>query len=682
MAPLSRRQGHPTLPHPHHPKGPPGIPVPVKKLISLRVFLLLLLGTAGIFCFAILFWKTGSFLRRFTQGRIFRERKLSTARYVRTWYGWIPQEKHEARKEMLRECWRKIRQWISWRSSHDDYRWVWWDPSLEYTQKHIDDRRILQWLPSCLRSYEFHTANLIWNPGPPAERADIERHENAPNDALSRNQGDDVTQPLATYKSQADPQVRSGLMYYDGSSNSPSKYLTFPLYRRRLKKPFRPPLATSGRSEADHYPCLPASLTTFFYSGPTLGRTYQRIDDSESSEQPPKKELRCAWSSESRIRRKYRAWAARMQMEGLKKTVPRQRGFMGRPGSPLTEFLGSVSEQGASCGKMPASITMFSSTEESPAKTHAFAGLTTKNIAPLLPTPQAITPTSACSFRLNKRSSHPCAGHELVEPQRQKVTKHSRKKRATRRALPFARRLTDSEIRLLYSLDRKLEWLLSECHPGQKPFHFATLPNHWLNPKTWIVYDPPSRISSDAKRRYGDPRFNVPFPDPYAEPRRPKYAPTSHKRAYTPRIDSWRIAVNRERKAAGLREFLKTVELFDSSADDPPDGAIDTASWILRKPPQGFSISTRQRNVFYEGGAGWQEKLDEWQKVDRLYRVRKVIYEGKVNRRRAQEIVSGVRRLGQRAIKKEACSSSSMPGRNIEKQWRRARSGNGAVQCA
>lgn len=682
MAPLSRRQGNPPFPPPRPPKGPPGIPVEVTKLISLRVFLLLLLGTAGIFCFTILIWKTGSFLRRFTQGRIFREDKLSTTRYVKTWYGWIPQEEHRARKEKLRACWKNLRQWTSWKSSHDDYRWVWWDPSLEYTQKHANNRRLLRWLPRCLRSYEHRAANTIWNPGPPTDCARMESYKKKKDDPLSNgNQEDSDTQPPAACKREADPLVTGGLIY-DGVCDTPSKYLTFPLQHGRLK---RAPRAALGHSEPVQHPCFPTPLITFLGSGRMRGRKYQRINDFESRDPPSKTELGCTVSNDARIIRKYRAWAARMQMEGFKKTVPRQVGLMGRPGSPLSEFLSSVSEQGGFPDQMRANTAMLGSIEESSTANHAFARPMGNDIHPqVLPT-QATTTTSAPSVAREPMLSGPCDGPERTRPrqQQQKTFKISKQKRATRRTLPLGHRLTDSEVRLLYSLDRKLEWLLSECDPGRKPFHFATLPNHWLNPHTWIVYDPPSRVSIDVRRRYGDPRYNVPFPDPYAEPRRGKYVVTSHKRAYTPRIDSWRIAVNRERRSAGLRDFLKTVELFDSSADEPPDGAVDPACWILRKPPQGFGMSTRQRNAYYEGGAGWQEKLDDWQKVGRLYRIRQGIYEGKVNRRRAKEIVCGIGRVYQASIKKRGGSLASSPGRqahSVEKQRKQARSGNGALR--
>ncbi|OQD82905.1 hypothetical protein PENANT_c019G02940 [Penicillium antarcticum] len=167
------------------------------------------------------------------------------------------------------------------------------------------------------------------------------------------------------------------------------------------------------------------------------------------------------------------------------------------------------------------------------------------------------------------------------------------------------------------------------------------LANHWLNRETWIVYDPISRVNNDARREWGDPRFNVPYPNPILSPR-PKYPRIIKKRAHTPRIESWRAAVNRQRKVSGIRDAIRTVELFEASAEEPPDGHIDTACWALPKPPQGFEMSTAQKNAWYEGGAGWQEKLEDWQQVRWGYRLRKGIYEGRVNRGKVREVAAQV----------------------------------------
>jgi hypothetical protein len=201
--------------------------------------------------------------------------------------------------------------------------------------------------------------------------------------------------------------------------------------------------------------------------------------------------------------------------------------------------------------------------------------------------------------------------------------------------------LSDWEVKMMERLDRKLLWLFNEFTPGQKPYHFALLANHWLNRETWIVYDPVSRVSTDARRAWGDPRFNVPYPRPVFSPR-PKYPTSKRKRAQTPRIDSWRAAVNKQRKVSGIRDAIRTIILYDESAEDPPDGHIDTGCWALPKPPQGFEMSTAQKHAWYEGGAGWQETLDDWQHVRRGYRVHKALHEGRVNWGRIKEVAAQV----------------------------------------
>ncbi|KAF3025428.1 hypothetical protein E8E15_010353 [Penicillium rubens] len=201
--------------------------------------------------------------------------------------------------------------------------------------------------------------------------------------------------------------------------------------------------------------------------------------------------------------------------------------------------------------------------------------------------------------------------------------------------------LSDWEVRMMERLDRKLLWLFNEFTPGKRPYHFALLANHWLNRETWYVYDPVSRIPTDARRMRGDPRFSVPYPRPVFSPR-PKYPTSKRKRAQTPRIDSWRAAVNKQRKVSGVRDAIRTITLYDESGEEPPDGHIDPGCWVLPKPPQGFEMSTAQKNAWYEGGAGWQEKLDDWQQVPRGYRVRKAIHEGRVNQNRVKEVAAQV----------------------------------------
>jgi hypothetical protein len=233
--------------------------------------------------------------------------------------------------------------------------------------------------------------------------------------------------------------------------------------------------------------------------------------------------------------------------------------------------------------------------------------------------------------------------------------KHQSKARHLAHGKVPLRSLSTWEARLAHALNRKLEWLFEQLSPGRRPFHFALLANHWLNRETWVVLDPISRIPIEARRIWGDPRFNSPYPLPCWGPK-PKYPESSCRTANRPDLNSWRVAVNRNRRASGLRDVVKGVALLEDSADEPPDGKVDPASWILRRPPQGFAISTAQQDAYYEGGAGWQETLDDWQRVRRGYRIRKAIYEGRANRTRMKEIAVGLTRYFQ-AIANEALNT-------------------------
>ncbi|RMJ29086.1 hypothetical protein PHISP_00029 [Aspergillus sp. HF37] len=168
MAPfIYPRQFH-SFPPPRPPKGPPGTPVMVTRYISFDVFVQLLVGTVCIFIIGVLAWKAGKLLRFLSRDNVVREGRSPYTRYARTWYGWVPQPRHEANKSVFRNTYEKYKRCTAWKSTHTDYAWVWWDPG-QRGQKayHEDRRRPLRWLPKCFRSYEPTAADTIWNPGPP-----------------------------------------------------------------------------------------------------------------------------------------------------------------------------------------------------------------------------------------------------------------------------------------------------------------------------------------------------------------------------------------------------------------------------------------------------------------------------------------------------------------------------------
>lgn len=365
--------------------------------------------------------------------------------------------------------------------------------------------------------------------------------------------------------------------------------------------------------------------------------------------------------------RKYQAWAARLQIQSNQLVGHQGRRAREPPGTPtsdlfssfasdettalhsLSELTGALNSK-LSNGSQPASNTAFCTSKVEQMTDRANVERTSYLVD--LGCDFARLPVS--TVRKDGRQKLAVPIHHPTPPARAYCTMGSSQNGHMRFIPPHGKSrghdstqpvlalngLTDWEIRLIDGLDRRLEWLASEIDPGRKPYNFAVIANHWLNRETWLVYDPISRVSKDAKRKLGDPRFNMPYPEPNWGPK-PKFPAKRQRRAQIPHIDSWRAAVNKSRKTSGTRGTLKLVELFDGSVEDPPDGRVDPASWILPKPPQGFALSRREGEAYYEGGAGWQETLEDWREVRRGYRIRKAIFEGKVNRMWLREVTVG-----------------------------------------
>lgn len=724
MAPVHPRQFH-TLPPPRAPKGPPAIPVPVTTLISLKVFFQLFAGTLFIFFIGVLFWKTGQFLRYLTQDRVLGGNRKTTTRYARTWYGWVPLSRHEANKEVFRKCYTKLRKWTAWKSSRASYRWVWWDPGNKELEKRNEDKRPLRWLPAWLRSYEFTPADAIWNPGSPRthtvpskEEEDEEYSATATGSLSLHNRQalmsgglQSLSRSLKSRRRQLDP----GIFRPDLSSTKlagqqdslyrssvrkgklpvrdlgPGRSRTFWSLNYRMRSP-RHKNVSSLFNEREPRVKRAASLPSVL-NGLTVQARYHALSDSSCVIDNTEEHGNFPDNVKAvRRGRKYQAWSARMQVQ-TSKLVRRARRrpyeSQGPPGSPVTELLASLSTEKTASVKLfrrPRGelVGRFASEQNDGGSvrfrrryhTDRLAERDSQHNLPKSPLTGLYPPTAARTVPLKRRRlqsrrdirdlvsslelDRPIERPKTHTPLYFQTLDHNRSQDICRSSIPLGD-LNDWEIRLMYNLDRKLEWLLNEVDPGRKPFHFPTLANHWLNPLCWQVTDPTSRVNLDAKRQCGDPRFNTPYPEPTYQPKH-KYSIRRRKRAQTPRIDSWRIAVNRQRRQAGLRDILRAVELFDSSADEPPDGKVDPACWILRKPPQGFEMSNKQKNAFYEGGAGWQETLDDWQKVGRGYRVRKAIHEGRVNRTRVKEVAVGFTRYYRIASSKLSKRSHDCPG--------------------
>ncbi|KAJ5324367.1 hypothetical protein N7476_002967 [Penicillium atrosanguineum] len=625
MAPLRYRQNLSLTPStPRHPKGPSAKPIPVTTSIDPKVFGELFAGAVTIFFLAVIFWKTGKFIRSFNRHKVLREGNSTKARFARTWYGWVSLETHERNKKIFSRAFERIQEWTAWKSTRTDYRWVWWDPGQKALEGRHRNRKLLAWLPECFKSYEFATADEIWNPGPPTQC----------HGALF----DDHSLPVWP------PDLRE---------NGVIAKIAKKLSRDSTKFQSQPMLRPTSRALTAQLPSSTIDIDRATYrdpsfSGSTSYRTTKSTNSSHSHE-TLKTSIRIIdpTSHQRHNLRKHQAWSAKMQLKASRLGLHGSGDSSGPPGTPRTSILASFLSEQSTSDPVPERLTKrglrllrspigrfsvafsLENTERKHRSAHvqlSSLGISKYNTAP-----------TRSKFLLN---ASPKVEKKIII--RSPIYNNQPKPVLEGHQPPFER-LSDWEVRLIDGLDRKLVWIFNEFTPGQKPYHFACLANHWLNRETWVVIDPVSRVSQDARRQWGDPRFNVPYPDHCLDPR-PKYPLVVHKRANLRRIDSWRAAVNGQRRVSGLRDFVRTVELYEDSCEEPPDGKIDPASWILPKPPQGFEMSTRQKTAFYEGGAGWQEKLEDWQHVRRGYRLHKGLCEGRVNRNYVKGVAADVGR--------------------------------------
>lgn len=709
MAPIGPRQIHSLTPStPRVPNGPSSRPVPVTKSIDSKVFGELFAGTVTIFVVAILFWKVGKFIRSFNKHKVLGEGKSPKARYARTWYGWVSLETHERNKEIFRKILRKLREWTAWKSTRTDYRWVWWDPGQKALEERRRNGRLFRWLPECFKSYNFMTADEIWNPGPPVQchgaladptGSDPPRSS----DTLGRHRKlVPMTLPqkdLETHGQQIGNSSTATEAY--GLQGLPANHLSVGgrdsglRANKRLLRHFSEmpnhvrslPILRLNQVPAQRIPLTPRLKTAQFqrHSESSAGLNSSRLSESrpfEKAQYKPRHSTARLTPGAPRPGNslRYRVWSAQMQAMARRPDLLDLRDSSGPPGSPVTSVLashistqsgfdGESGHQGQCDGKllkMPIerlsaafrhSQVAAAKQGQAPNAMLAEYGKVKYNTVPLrchtttaevfeaMRVSSQASPSSPAlkkSPRSRTRRVHGIwAFSENTRPRSQTSKSHDGQPLEPTRNLFDG--LTDWEVRLMDGLDRKLVWMFNELTPGQKPYHFAMLANHWLNRETWLVIDPVSRVSTDHRREWGDPRFNVPYPEPSVTAR-PKYPVAVRKRSHTPQIDSWRAAVNRQRKVSGVREVVRAVELFDSSAEEPPDGKIDPASWLLPRPPQGYGMSTNQKNAWYEGGAGWQEKLEDWQQVGRGYLLHKALHEGRVNRNCVKGVATQVGR--------------------------------------
>ncbi|KAJ5596538.1 hypothetical protein N7450_002996 [Penicillium hetheringtonii] len=372
MAPLRIRQSHSFTPSPPRPpKGPYTQPINVTAHISAAVCGELFAGTVGIFIFAVLFWKIGKYIRSLNRHRVLREGKLTTDRFARTWYGWVPSETHKRNKRFLARAFKWILDWLSWESSRTDYSWVWWDPGQEKRKSHLQYRKTSKWIPRHLKSYDPPTADAIWNPGIP-----IECHG-----TLTGDVGEAQPSITSIKRDPSElPQVSDLEAVHSSGERSSQEYFTPVEHMGGSQESHR------NRDIQSHDPTFPANDQSWFLtsssqlmyihkktspsritslSAPDMAKTTVRStgslaiqdkrDTPEADGNIPDAHSQCGYSTRivnssrpagGNQLGKSRLWSAKMQLKANRLPPCVLRDSSGPPGTPLVDMLSSLlSEQ-------------------------------------------------------------------------------------------------------------------------------------------------------------------------------------------------------------------------------------------------------------------------------------------------------------------------------------------------
>lgn len=203
-------------------------------------------------------------------------------------------------------------------------------------------------------------------------------------------------------------------------------------------------------------------------------------------------------------------------------------------------------------------------------------------------------------------------------------------------------RLSLPETCFLHTLDCKLTWLNFQLSPGFRgpEDNPAESWHSHLISRSRFSGNVVSRATETQKRlltRSGARRTEDPIPG----------VPRVRERLQTPNIDGWRTAVNALRWLSGTEDILRGVLQFEGDAVEAREEDIDTAAWVLRRPPQGFAPPDVGVNAYYTGVKGYAEKMWEWEVVRRPYILERLVrrHEGKENDGVAGAVVRSVGKI-------------------------------------
>ncbi|EED19159.1 hypothetical protein TSTA_024810 [Talaromyces stipitatus ATCC 10500] len=309
MAPLRLPKSRPRSPSPSLSVQTVAVVV-LRQLRRLQILAYILMGASAAFSAAFLIWKLGSLFQQFTLGRILEERKPVETRYVKTWYGWIPQDRYNARRRKWKNLYSIFWNWLSWDDS-DDYSKIWWD-----SHSGGDQMRSKRKIGSSRRR---------------SIQASLRK----------RKLNHTVADAVATERDIPDPSSPPNTYILP---HRPSlAYLTFPFHLKRLS-----PATTVDKNGSFLAPVGDGALQGRIPQPEKASPEYPVLMGRVSTH---------AMTRKTQQLRYLRNWATRLEMGSLQSVLPHQSGILGRPGSPMTPDTSSGSGLGPDSGGISPSDT-------------------------------------------------------------------------------------------------------------------------------------------------------------------------------------------------------------------------------------------------------------------------------------------------------------------------------------
>lgn len=638
----------------------------VTTRISIHSFFLLLTGTVVIFGLTILVWHLGSFFRRFTRARVIGEKKDGqTRRYAKTWHGWVDLERYEDRQRRKRKWVNRLWVWVGLRkpkghgadvSSAEEGLAD--GTAVRNSSEKAPDASFAIDIDTMIRPIRGRVYRPTFSIGQEELDASI-RRQSLPSKTFRA-----LRRPLSAVGNDRSTSLRRTSQHKSLGDHSQQQQQQPP------SPPIQPGMAPTFAAVRKHSQSMP-SLVTEANSTSSIRAQSVKSHASESDQEalkcdtmaviPRKRTVLSARGSRLHgmgasgakrgrtassffaLARQYQMLGAKMQLKPSER-CPQLEGFAGRPGTPVPTALRAM------LNLVKEGLTFDSSSGQDESVDLA----PESGVYYRLPETFVKFPPSGSQSVLKQMEMvttdiimQSDGAKELIPaPQREDKGKgravtstggvpscHQRSRSKRRRSSPdpnhiirnHIKDLSREEVHLLFNLGKKLEWLCGELEPYRRPAQYLLIFNHWLNRKTWYVYDAPGRVplpkrvEIDLKRKRRKTLVSSRHKEQQEKPASMTSQTTmcDHKTLDEHRLKSWRKAVNIARRFSGMETFHKEVEDVLKPVDPTPDGAIDPASWILRRPPQGQGSQPRG-DTWFEGSGGVLETYDHWQRIGKF----------------------------------------------------------------